>query len=288
MSKNFTVNVNNFDGDQKSLSFFFSQIKALQSVKKWKNPQTALYLKSKLVGPALTFMLENETIMNCNDIDQIENAFRDFFITDSHTSNLIEFNNLTMLPQESIKNFAHRLSVLSGKVYTMSTPADLENVKYIKFISSIPSNIRVKLQEEGTKTFPEAVKRANELQQILQNEALLQVNPTNLSVNTITEQLTELSEKINMLSFKQEAPKQNKKSRSPSPRRHVQSDNMRPQYKNRNMSQFNRNRRPFQVLTCQLCRRTGHTASRCRIFLNRNQNRSYNRFQQARSHNLNE
>ncbi len=60
----FSVQINSFDGTPSYAKFFFSLIKESAKINQWTNDQTILFLKSKLTGPALKFLLENDNNVN--------------------------------------------------------------------------------------------------------------------------------------------------------------------------------------------------------------------------------
>ena len=108
-----------------------------------------------------------------------------------------------MLPQESIKHFAHRLNKLTAVVFkNIRDETALDALRLDKLRTALPPNLRTKLYEEEINDYEYslAVECAQKLQEIFANEYLL---------NTITQQppdpvapkIDEIAHKMNTLSF---------------------------------------------------------------------------------------
>lgn len=208
-----------------------------------------------------------------------------------------------MLPQETIKNFAHRLNVLSSKVYTnIKDKESIDHIKFVKFVACLPSNIRVKLQEEDIKTFDKAVDRAQILQDIFVQEQIL-IQPATHSIDSVQEQLTKLTEKINYLTLSDKNKSVEKSPESFHERSRPRKDYLQSNFKSRStFNSGNRFRRQQnETIRCQLCHRRNHTADTCfkwQRFNRQNQrnlnyreddNRKYNsNNHNSNRHNLNE
>lgn len=107
-----------------------------------------------------------------------------------------------LLPEESIRNFADRLNTLTNRVHdTITDAAALNDIKYTKFISSISSNLRIKIQEESNTDYKLAVYRAQNLQEIMQNEKILQSCTSTSSTDSVSLQLKHLTEKVTAISL---------------------------------------------------------------------------------------
>lgn len=238
---------------------FFSQIEAISQINKWSDQEKLIFLKSKLTGAALRFVIDSPNFDNFN-YEDLKKSLRDFFTNKSQTSSLIEFNNLNLLPQESIKNFAHRLDSLTAKVYNIKDSDSLNNIKFIKLIGSLPSNIRVKILEEDIKLYPELVNRAQQLQDIFCSEALL-INNENGSINS---KLNALAEKINSLTFNpnKEGIHENKSEndKKTQQKSRINPDRSSPENKTRYKAK--------QPIKCQICNRLFHSAKFCYKYTN--------------------
>lgn len=262
----FTIQISPFDGDPNYVSHFFNLIEELALQNNWSNEQTILFFKSKLSGPALKFFLEDVNLAKSDNLNTILLEFKNFFVPDNTSSTLNELNKIQLLPDESIRHFAHRLQVLTHKVYTQVTDENaLSVIKYNKFISALPANLRIKLLEENIQNFKDAVQRAHQLQDIL-NQELVPKTSNSESCNTLTTQLADLAAKVNALTLT--AQPSSLKIDRPTQNLH------RGNWKNRSVNQFrNKNvnswRKPNHNIQrsnnyiCQLCNKKGHSASRC-------------------------
>lgn len=174
-----------------------------------------------------------------------------------------------LLPSESIKNFAHRLNNLAATVYSdIQDDNAKDRIKFMKFISSIPSNIRIKLQEEGIDDYNAAVARAQTLQEILYNEKILYAGPSTSTSNDLpfAEQLQKISEKLNNLTFKADNEHNCQfHNNEGSNKRNSSSFKHRKQFKAKNnFKRYSPHRSPkHKTPRCQLCSKYGHDAKSC-------------------------
>lgn len=197
----FSINIASFDGDPDTLPFFMDQIRSVAVLNKLSDQATVTLLKSKLTGTALKFLTQKRELLQANDIDVIEKELTNFFAPPSRTQSFVEFNKLTMISSESVKNVAHRLDVLTSKVYPdILDPISVNNIKFLKFISILPSSLRIKIQEENITDYNQAVSRAQSLQEISNGEKLLNSNSAPVTNDNIfAESLKQISEQINAL-----------------------------------------------------------------------------------------
>lgn len=235
----------------------------------------AALLKSKLTGPALRFLTQKPNFFKSNDINEIEKEFSLFFALVSKTQSLVDFNNLMLQPAESIRNFAHRLDVLTTKVHSeIQDNVTINNIKFLKFISALPSNLRVKLQEEGITEYIRAVERAQNLQEIFSGEKILNACTATPVIGSFAETLNDLNEKINALQIS--LNKNNKNCNDSNSASHNDYD--RSYEKKRRSFSYKESKRyshddrfkknspqnyKYNVVFCQLCRRKGHEANYC-------------------------
>lgn len=115
------------------------------------------------------------------------------------------------MPAETIKNLAHRFKVLAANVYAdKQDPQARDTVIYMKFLQVIPWNLRIKIKEEGIADYRAAVEKKHDLQEILHKEKVLYALPSMpKSEYNFEEQLLEISQKINALTFKPKESSQN-------------------------------------------------------------------------------
>ena len=262
------INVLNFEGDPSLLNFFFDQIRSYASINKLKPDETVAFLKGKLSGPALKFMTQSPILYKSNDLNFIESEFKSFFTPMSSTQALVEFNNLVMLPQETIKNLSHRLNILADIIYSRITdPTALDQIKFTKFISVIPSNIRIKLQEENINDYKTGIQRAQVLQEINVNEKILTNQASNPVLTNLSERVLHLTEKLDAFTFansKEDKEDSSVKTKTQSRFNHNKFKN---NFKSRQMrmqdNQFQNSKNRTSSVICQLCSRPGHTAIKC-------------------------
>lgn len=269
-NKQININITKFEGEYELLPFFFDQIRSVAEINKYNNQTTVALLKSNLTGPARKFFCQNPELLKSNDLDFIEKEFSAFFSPPSKCAASIELSGLTLLPAETIKNFAHRLNVLAATVYSDIIDNNArDKIKFMKFLESIPSNLRVKIQEEGITDYKAAVNRAQALHEILHNEKVLHAYPsTSKSDMAFAEQLRDISEKINVLSLKSESKQAEENENNSSDFRskyHSNAMRHKKNYKYRNnFKRFSPHKSyKSNVTTCQLCFKKGHDAQSC-------------------------
>lgn len=181
----FRLNINSYDGDPDLFEFFAEQFRSFVTLNNYKASESLAFLKSKLTGAALKYYTESPRLKEISCPDTLLSELKSFFSTSSHASSLQALNSLALLPSESIKNLSHRISVLVEKVHPqISDKTALNSIKYVKLLSSLPSEIRVKIMESNITDFNEAVERANNLQNILiENRVLNSIQMTEPSTS---------------------------------------------------------------------------------------------------------
>lgn len=289
----FSITINPFSGEDEYLEHFFTLVKDNAKINKWSNDQTILFLKSKLMGAALKFYLESPDLIIADKIEVIEEKFKDFFIPKTKAT-LVDFNNLKLETNESIKHFAHRLQVITSQAYqNISDEKAINTIKFNKFISALTPNLRIKLREENIENFTDAVKRAQALQEILQNE--LSVQPENsAAINNISSHLADLATKVNALTIsnnKSNSTCDNNNSHNKTEKSRECCNRRDRGFKTRSFGRnhSSQNRRQ-NFIKCQICGKSNHTADKCFKYvnlLNYNQNR-FRRFSTRRNFNRND
>lgn len=290
----FNININPFSGEQGTLEFFSEQINDLIKINKWSNEHAVIFLKSKLSGAALKYYLESPKLKNAQTVKEIFDDFKIFFSSPSLASAIHELNSLHMLPAESVKNLAHRLNVLTRKVYpNINNESDLENIKFVKFLQIIPSDIRLKILQDGITQYTPAVEKAQLFQEhSIQNEVLNNITFPSISSN-FSEQLKTLQDQIN--SITQSSVQSNCQNKT-----QVQlSDRDNSHYKNNpynsfhptrkfrsvgqqnNFRSFNYNNKSFSRKFCKFCKMRNHNIDTCfKLLRNKSQQTSFRNFGQ--------
>lgn len=263
--QNFTISVPPYNGDSDYTTHFFDLIKQNAIINKWSNDQMILFVKSKLAGAALKMYLESPDLQCSDDISSFENAFKTFFQKHNDQFTITDFNNLTFMPDESVRHFCHRLHVLTTKVYkNVSDSTALDSIKLNKLLSVLPANIRIKLLEEKVTTFNKAMERAHEIQSIYVSEFQPKNNNCDQSAQTIfhlSAQVSELQQKLEALNKKQSVKRQSNEPRPSNSSNFISSRNNR--YQNFSHQRPYRSGPNIKQIKCQLCFKFGHTANRC-------------------------
>lgn len=265
---NLNIQINSYEGDPSLLNFFFKQVRDYAKINKLKSDETAAVLRSKLTGPALKFLTEIPDLCNSDDIDRIEAEFKEFFAPVNKAQALAEMNNLIMRPQESVKNFAHRLDTLFTTGFPgVKDPLAVNEMKLNKFLFALPAKFRIKIQEENINEYKKAVVRAQRLQEIEVNEKFVDHPAASANVTTISDQLVNLvAEKINALTFKSEPKEKNETPQKKESHPRLTRDNYQTNFKTRhwrNKNYGNRFQYKRPVVRCQLCQAKNHSALNC-------------------------
>ena len=106
-----------------------------------------------------------------------------------------------MLPQETVKHFAHRLNKLTAVILkNVKDETALYALRLDKLHRALPPNLHTKLYEEDIQDYNSAVEHAQKLQEISINEHLLNTI-SQPPPDPVAQKLDELAQKINTLSF---------------------------------------------------------------------------------------
>jgi hypothetical protein len=191
----FNLQISPWSGDPESFNLFEHQVLQTCNLNKWTNVQSAAYIKSKLAGNALQFVSNSKDLLYSDDLKFILSELKDFFIPcESNAANLTNVT-LSMTPGESIKNFVYRLNQHCSKLYPqIKDSVTLDSIKFVQFMSAIPSNIKIDLLKENVNEFNLAVKRAVTLQNLLSLNL-----PTNGTVNDTQAEVFALRQEVHTL-----------------------------------------------------------------------------------------
>lgn len=110
-TKNFLININNFESDRTTLKFFFSQISETVKIIACIENEKLAFLNSKLVGPACRSFIESPRVAFKHEILP---QFLSYF---KISATIADFPKLKLLPQENIQSISHRLDILVKKIY---------------------------------------------------------------------------------------------------------------------------------------------------------------------------
>ncbi|GBO18336.1 hypothetical protein AVEN_275499-1 [Araneus ventricosus] len=94
----FSIQIENFNREPDKLSGLFNKS---QTLNKWSDEMTFIFLKSKLAGSALSWYASNPTYKNITSFDRAVIQLRAFFRNDSTPlSNSAELHNIQLMPGE--------------------------------------------------------------------------------------------------------------------------------------------------------------------------------------------
>lgn len=278
-----------FEGDPLTLEWFFDQVSELKQLNGWREKEAIAFLKTKLSGPALRFFIEESSLKLANSINEIKGIFANFFRQDTKMLSLTKWNSLKMIDGESIRNFAHRLSVLFTKAHPEILDSTSENViKFNHFLALIPLDNKIKILENNISNFEEAVVKAQTLQELQEQHFGANALPsTSQKDNFYLEQINSLREEVSALKTQNTNVKhaqknvkaQNSNYHNQRPRhnpyqnyrgRGNQNKSHGQKFQNRRPNQFNRpNFQPRQTNKwCKFCEMQNHNFEDCFKFKN--------------------
>lgn len=274
------INIQNFDGNPDQLEFFINQIKQISKVMRWDDSYTVTFIKSKLAGNALTYLNQIEEIKPCEDPEELFEKIRNFFQKKSFATNLISWENLKMLPGESINNLTHRIDLAYHRLnHEITDEFAINQAKLHKFIKIIPSEIRIKILQDNIKNYLEATQKAKLIQDCtFNNEAFQDEQPE--QINSLINKAAN-PEEPKLKSIEQSPPQKKPNYHFSSPKGRFNNRKFH-QYKTRN--QNNTYRRNVSRNTpqwkhgkekCQLCFNFGHSAKFCRNTRQQNSNKNH-------------
>lgn len=276
-SSNFLLNINPYDGDPETIQFFCEQVSDIININKFSDEQSLAYIKSKLTGAALKYYLESPKLKSIKQYPILLDELTKFFSTKTNSFAIQSLESLAMMPNETIKNLSHRLNVLVDKVYPNITDSTaINNIKYVKFLATIPIEIKIKILEQGITSYEGAVERAQTLQEIS-------------SERELTNQSQSLQEEINMLK------KTLAEAVRPAPRdtrneaKNTVGDHLTHPYKSEQPVASFRDHHP-QFPTprprCHYCGKVGHIMRECFLYKRENHSRNHLNYRPMSSLNL--
>lgn len=169
------ISVPSYDGSPNTLKFFIEQLQNVKDIQNLSEEHILFILKSKLTGNALQYYLTSPSCENITTLAQAHEVFKSFFIRESSAStNLVNFQSIRLLPQETIKNLAHRIDAAAGKTYTAVTdPRALGQIKVLQFLTALPADLRSKVIDHDTTNYDATVKLAQRFQDNQRSSSLL-------------------------------------------------------------------------------------------------------------------
>ena len=198
-SSNFSVSIQNFDGNPNYLSFFIQQILDLKNINKWSEDKTIIFIRSKLSGQALEFYINNPTVNSIKSVDELFKQFKTYFEHESFSNPILELDKLKINLNESLLAFSLRIDNLVNKLYSNMSITDQDNIKYNKLISNLPEDIRLFILQNQITNNREALNKAIFLQNV--NRQNKQFSSTTHDPDN-NDKLSQLTAQINVLQTK--------------------------------------------------------------------------------------
>lgn len=148
------------------------------SCNRWSDIQVLTFAKSKLQGPALTFIIQKTSYEQFNTLASLFSALSPRFKQPSVCRSHTEFNSISFLPGESIRNLTHRLDALASCAHkVIKDPIALNAIKSNKLIAILPNEYRKHILQSNISTYTEAVEKATLLQDCdINNEFICQAS----------------------------------------------------------------------------------------------------------------
>lgn len=297
----FIVNIQAFEGDPKTLSFFKEQTLNVVSINKWNDQEALTYVKSRLAGNALEYYTQSLELQKAENIENFFAILAAFYIPSCKSSSLQEFDALYLEAGESIKNFAHRLNVTAARVFqNISDQSSLNEIKFLKFLSTIPTTFKIKIKESNITSYNKAVQKAQYLQDILEENKTVNNIDVKENDQNLHKKIEELKEQINLLTSnlnKKENPQQVFQDRANRyerlPVRQTRSYRNQPKFqRNIHKTKFfnnqNRNVKHNSRVSCHFCGKIGHIMRDCRQYLRHQySNPRENNYNSSASHSSN-
>lgn len=282
---NFTLHINPYDGDPSTFKFFAEQLNDVIQINNWSNKQAIAFLKSKLTGSALRYYVDSPELQQVTEFKDLLQELKEFFCPVNSCNLAQNLHSFCMLPSESIKNLSHRLNVLVSQAYpSITDKTALNEIKYNKFLVSIPSEMRIKILENDIKDYVTAVNHAQKLQDIsIQNSVVNKINVQDSpdlksEINAIkiaVEKLSQPSEQINKITNISHPNTNRPKSREYNWSYH------RTHYRDNKSNQM------YHREKCHFCGKFGHIMKNCNEYNRRQNQRGWSRFQIPRFQNSN-
>jgi len=100
--------------------------------------------------------------------------------------------------EETIKHFSYRLDLISSKLYKNLDSSSLNQIKLVKHLESLPSEIRIPILQQEVSDYHIAVQKAQSLQKILVNDKNIKTESEQSLYHKFQEQINALQEEIHI------------------------------------------------------------------------------------------
>lgn len=263
-SKPLRIVVTPFSGDPDLLDFFTEQVKACISYSKWNNEQALIFLKSKLSDQALKFYISSTACKKATSPEDLFSIFRKHFKSESSNSIALKYNNIKILPSESVRNFATRLDNIVRKHFPLLPDSSIEQILMSKFTELIPDHLKIHILTQNIDSFEKMVEAASSYQEILDSvqapaHTVATLPPSYSTLHSIDNESTDPTSH-NDSSVDESEPSSKTHSTNPSD----SSCNTQTRYStDRNKRNIHFIKHSYKRIICQWCRRPGHSANHC-------------------------
>lgn len=289
--KHFSIPIQPFAGDPAVLDFFAKQIQDVCTINNYENNQAVAFFRAHLTGAALNFYCTDPYFKGNLTLQQIIDKFKEYFLVTPNAS-VHTLQTLQILPSESMHNLAHRLNKIIAQVYPeLVDEAARNTIKLTHFTAALPYSIKVVLLKENIVDFNEAVKRAQQLQDIEISAAMVPTHPSDIKIASLNEEVNALKQQINAISLQKS--EQNKTKQDHREYRNAYKTRFSRKPYDRNFGNKQNYYKPkfnnfSRTTTCSFCGRNNHIMKNCREFLslmkNSDKNQTYPKLPQSRRH----
>lgn len=257
--------------------FFVENLENITDLAKCSKPEKLLIMKSRIRGDALTNIIHSPDLNNEKDYDEFKKKFLSYFDTQySLSARQKQFSNCKMLPNESVKTYAAKVSLATQNflnnpdLTNEAIKSIYEQTKLAKFIDGLHPAFKQSVILKDPKTFQSAV----EFVQLLQSNEISPIDSeqtiNNISTNTNTSEIKNILEAhasatqeiINTLSKEVEQLKLQTRQNPPQA---YNNNSFRPSYRRgTTYPRYTQNRNTTQrnIPTCRICNKS-HFTSEC-------------------------
>lgn len=260
--RNFNINIQNFDGDPSMVEFFFSQLEDVVKFNGYTQEQGLALLRSKLTASALKFYINNQELKDLKSVTEAKSIISQFFSPSCVKVSASELHNITILPNESIKNLAHRINNLACQVYPQMQNESLNQIKYVQLVAALPADLKYKIYKQNINTYVEAIAFAQNCQdaQLAAGSAHSLVQSNHLeTINALKGQIQAMQYKSNgcqLCESSEHTAKFCEKFNSDNSGKLVKGNSNRQNYERGNVVQKSK-------IICQFCEKPGHILKNC-------------------------
>lgn len=268
MATQYNFQIPLFDGNSETVHPFCTQVQEMAKVNKWDDEVSLLFFKSKLTGAAQKYFFSSPSCKNCATLVDACKTLTDFFSSPVSTStNMLAFQNIKLMPGETIKNLVNRIEILAHQAYpTISDQPTMDSLKRMQLLNALPNNIRERLWDYEELSFALLTEKAIKLTTADQNRQVNFVANTSEekdNIHVLTEMVSKLQVTVDKLSSSCPLCNKNHKLES------CPSFFQPPRVPEPTLPQMHP-----PIVTCRYCYKRGHSIQECWHRNNNRQNRT--------------